>query len=62
MFSHLSDSYWIRSNREAGDGRYDICLKAKNKDYYSAIIEVKASSEKTDDALKQIIDKDYIYS
>lgn len=59
MFSHLSNNYWILSNRESGEGRYDICLKAKDKKHFSAIIEVKASSEKVDDALKQIVDKDY---
>jgi hypothetical protein len=42
MFAHLTGGYWILSNRESGKGRFDILLKAKNKDDYSAVIEIKA--------------------
>lgn len=34
LFS-FSDSYLLTSNRESGDGRYDIQLKPKNREYYS---------------------------
>jgi hypothetical protein len=59
MFAHLVNDYWIKSNRESGLGRYDICLKAKNKKNYSAIIEIKSEAGKTADAMRQIIDKAY---
>jgi len=59
MFAHLSDDYFIRSNRESGLGRYDICLKAKDKKHYSAIIEIKAQSGETAKGLEQIDNKDY---
>jgi hypothetical protein len=60
MFSHLSGGYWIKSNRESGLGRYDICLKAKNKENYSAIIEIKPSADRIQKAMKQIEDKEYV--
>ena len=59
MFAHLSDVYFIRSNRESGLGRYDICLKAKDKKHYSAIIEIKSQTAKTEKGLEQIDNKDY---
>ncbi|MEA1884644.1 MAG: AAA family ATPase [Thermotogota bacterium] len=59
MFAHLSDDYVIRLNRESGLGRYDICLKAKDKKNYSAIIEIKARTVGTEKALEQIEEKDY---
>lgn len=60
MFAHLSGGYWIKSNRESGLGRYDIMLKAKDKANFSAIIEIKASVEKTADGMVQIEEKAYI--
>ena len=62
MFAHLTGGYWVLSNRESGKGRYDICLKAKNKDDYSAVIEIKSKgTEKTaENAMNQIEDKVYV--
>ena len=60
MFAHLTEEYWIKSNRESGLGRYDICLKAKDKQNYSAIIEIKADPEAVKDAMKQIDEKAYL--
>jgi hypothetical protein len=60
MFAHMSGGYWIKSNRESGEGRYDICLKAKDKNDYSAVIEIKASTDKTREGLKQIEQKEYL--
>src|SRR6056297_76571 len=44
MFAHLTGGYWILSNRESGKGRFDVCLKAKDKNDYSAVIEIKANN------------------
>jgi hypothetical protein len=59
MFAHLSDGYWIKSNRESGFGRYDILLKAKDKKNFSAVIEIKPSIEKAADGMEQIEEKAY---
>ena len=69
----LYNYYEISSNREAGDGRYDICLKTRNNTMPNFVIEVKAiqndlSKENFEEvlareakkALNQIKDKDYI--
>lgn len=62
----LSNHYQIRSNRESGIGRFDICLIPKNKTLPGFIYEFKYSkNEKTDlnvladEALEQIEDKKY---
>ena len=62
----LSGAY-ITSNRESGDGRYDIQLKPKDIKLPGVIIELKAEKncepEKlkklSESALKQIVDKKY---
>lgn len=62
----LSDAY-VTSNREAGNGRYDIQLLPKRKQVPGILIELKAgkgcSQEKLKKlsraALQQIIEKDY---
>lgn len=58
---------FVSSNKESGDGRYDIQLKPKNKNLPGILIELKAEKNCTDDklkklsetALQQIIDKKY---
>jgi len=58
---------FITSNRESGDGRYDIQLKPKKKELPGVLIELKAEKDCTEDqlkklsekALQQIIDKQY---
>jgi len=62
MFAHLTGGYWILSNRESGKGRFDLCLKAKNKEDYSAVIEIKAkgTQKAADDGMVQIEDKMYV--
>ena len=58
---------FISSNRESGDGRYDIQLKPKVKNLPGILIELKAEKNCTDEklkklsetALQQIIDKKY---
>lgn len=62
------DHYQIRSNRESGFGRYDICMYPKQNNLPGIIIEFKVQnknvgedtlSDTADAALKQIIEKDY---
>ena len=62
----FSEDYYIRSNRESGDGRYDIALEPKRTELPGIIIEVKAKREEAEDlaqlakiALKQIETKSY---
>ncbi len=59
MFSHLQGGYHVKSNRESGLGRYDILLKAKDKDNYSVIIEIKKGTDRLEEAITQIEQKDY---
>lgn len=69
----LYNSYEIMSNREAGDGRYDIRLKARDAAMPHFVIEIKAIKKEDEnfdeskalvkeaaEAIKQIEDKDYI--
>ena len=58
---------FVSSNRESGDGRYDIQLKPTSKNLPGILIELKAAKECSDTqlkklsekALQQIIDKKY---
>lgn len=62
----LGGSY-VTSNRESGDGRYDIQLKPESKNLPGILIELKAEKNCEGDklkkiseiALKQIVDKKY---
>jgi hypothetical protein len=60
--------YIIRSNRESGYGRYDICMYPKKPDLPGIVIEFKVQNENADEAtladtadmaLQQIQAKDY---
>ena len=63
----MDNQYRIRSNRESGDGRYDISLTPRDKKYIGIILELKAEKGLTDKqlsslatvALKQIDEKGY---
>lgn len=67
LIALMDNQYKIRSNRESGDGRYDISLFPKNDDLPGIIIEVKWDKDLDDDelnelaakALEQIDDKKY---
>ena len=50
LLAILGDDYIIRSNRESGDGRYDILLIPHDKSKYGVVIEIKqmAKDEKDD--------------
>lgn len=57
--------YLIRSNRESGDGRYDICIKGYDMEQPPVILEFKIAEKYADleaacnKALKQIEDRKY---
>lgn len=63
----LGGSYHPTSNRESGDGRYDIQLKPMKKNLPGILIELKAEKDcngeqlkkLSETALKQIMDKKY---
>lgn len=64
VFGNLKD-YIVNSNREAGDGRYDICIRSLDVRTAPLIFELKVSEtfkgmdEACDRALKQIEEKRY---
>lgn len=45
----MNQYYELTSNREAGNGRYDIQLKPRKKEYPGILIEIKAASGKLAD-------------
>ena len=63
----MDNQYQIRSNRESGDGRYDICLFPRENKYPGMIMELKwdknLSNEELEvlskEAIDQINKKDY---
>ena len=68
MLVHLKDTHQIVSNRESGDGRYDVMIIPKNLSHLGIVIEFKIAEKETgeslekaaDLALKQIHDKGYV--
>lgn len=62
----MDNHYKIKSNRESGDGRYDICLIPRESKYPGIIMELKWKSGLeeealellSNEALRQIHDKD----
>lgn len=61
----MDNRYEITSNREAGDGRFDICMKPRELHLPGILIELKAANnqnglkELAKDAVKQIENKRY---
>ena len=68
LLAIMSDEYLITSNRETGEGRFDVQLKPINNNFPGIIMEFKTNnnaSEKTlenlaDKAIEQINEKNYI--
>ena len=50
----LDNRYYVTSNREAGEGRYDICLCPKDAKMPGILIELKACKDCTGKELKQL--------
>ena len=67
LVASLSSRYYIRSNRESGDGRYDLQMEPKEKHLPGIVMEFKAvpASEKgalseiAEDAIAQIDRRNY---
>ncbi len=64
ILAYMKDDYYIHSNREAGLGRYDIELEAKDKNKPSFILEFKLKKNKKTETVvksgsKQIESKKY---
>lgn len=54
LISMLGNQYQIRSNRESGDGRYDICLFPRQEGIPGIVIELKWGSGLSDQALEAL--------
>ena len=48
------EQYMVTSNRESGEGRYDICLRPKIGNLPSVLIELKAGDNCSEAALKEL--------
>ena len=53
----LDNRFYITSNRESGEGRYDICLCPKDGKLPGILIELKAAKDCTEDELKELSEK-----
>jgi len=49
LLAIIGDDYIIKSNRESGDGRYDILLIPHDKTKYGVVIEIKQVARKETD-------------
>ena len=50
----IAGGFFVTSNRESGEGRYDIQLKPVKKGLPGIIIELKAEKNGTEESLKQL--------
>ena len=50
----FSSNYYLLSNRESGEGRYDIQLQPKSDDMPGIIIEIKAANDASEEKLKAL--------
>ena len=50
----MEERYYITSNRESGEGRYDIQLMPKHPNIPGVLIELKAAKNSTDSQLKEL--------
>ena len=57
LLAIMSDSYLITSNRESGEGRFDIQLKPYSKNHPGIIMEFKSSDNADEDQLEQLAEK-----
>ena len=56
MLVGLKDSYYVKSNRESGFGRYDIMLEPKDKNGNSFIIEFKVLEDEEEKTIEDTIE------
>ena len=52
LCAFFTGSYYVRSNRESGTGRYDIQLMPKSKRYPGFLLELKAVAQEDTETLK----------
>jgi len=57
LLAIIGDDYIIKSNRESGEGRYDIMLIPHDKTKYGIVIEIKQITRNTNDDDKQFLTK-----
>ncbi len=57
LVASLSSKYIIRSNREAGDGRFDLVLEPKEKTLPGIVMEFKAGASAEQNALERLADE-----
>ena len=57
MVAVMSDYYQIYSNRESGDGRFDISLKPLSKSLEGYILEFKVAKASSDEKLSDLAEK-----
>lgn len=50
----MDNRYFISSNRESGEGRYDIQLFPKSENMPGILIELKATKDFSEEKLKQL--------
>ena len=53
----LDNRFYITSNRESGEGRYDLCLCPKDSKLPGILIELKAAKDYPEDELKELSEK-----
>ena len=60
MLVGLKDSYYVKSNRESGYGRYDIMLEPKDKNGNSFIMEFKVYKEEKEKDIEERKYEEYL--
>ena len=50
----FDNQYYVTSNRESGEGRFDIQLMPRNKELPGIIIEIKAEQTGKEEKLKEL--------
>ena len=53
----MDNQFKIKSNRESGDGRYDVCLIPREKRYPGIILELKWKEKLSEAALNSLADE-----
>lgn len=56
MLVGLKDTYYVRSNRESGYGRYDIMLEPKEKEANAFIMEFKIYDEDDEETIEKTLE------
>lgn len=57
LMALMDNQYKIKSNRESGDGRFDICLTPREKRYPGIIMELKWESNISESTLDNLADE-----